>query len=56
LQEEISRRHSPVTIAQSGDLYRVLVGAEASEADAESLAASLRKEHLSGKVVALSLR
>jgi rare lipoprotein A len=53
LQEEISRRHSPVTIAQSGDLYRVLVGAEASEAGAQSLAASLRREHLTGKVVAI---
>jgi hypothetical protein len=35
-------------------MYKVLVGAEASEASAQSLAAQLRKEHLSGKVVAVS--
>jgi cell division septation protein DedD len=53
LQEEILHRHTPVTVAQSGDLYKVFVGAEASEAAAQSLAASLRKEHLAGSVVAL---
>jgi rare lipoprotein A len=53
LQEEILHRHTPVTVAQSGDLFKVLVGAEASEAAAQSLAASLRKEHLTGTVVAL---
>jgi cell division septation protein DedD len=53
LQEEILHRHTPVTIAQAGDLYKVFVGAEASETAAQSLAASLRKEHLTGAVVAL---
>ena len=53
LQEEILHRHAPVTIAQSGDLFKVLVGVEASEAAAQSLAASLRKEHFAGSVVLL---
>jgi rare lipoprotein A len=53
LQEEVLHRHTPVTIAQSGDLFKVLVGAETSEAAAQSLAANLRKEHLAGSVVAL---
>jgi rare lipoprotein A len=53
LQEEILHRHTPVTVSQSGDLYKVFVGAEGSEAAAQSLAASLRKEHLTGTVVAL---
>jgi rare lipoprotein A len=53
LQEEILHRHTPVTIAQSDDLFKVLVGAEASEAAAQSLAASLRKEHFAGSVVLL---
>ncbi len=55
LQEEILQRHVPVMVAPAGDLYRVLVGAEVSETAAQSLAASLRKEHFAGTVVPLPL-
>jgi len=56
LQQELLHRHAPVTIAQAGDWYKVLVGAEASEVAAQSLATSLRREYLAGTVVLLPLR
>ena len=51
LQGLLARRHAPVNIRQDGDLYRVLVGAEKTEAAANSLADRLRQEHLLGIVV-----
>ena len=42
-----------LAVAQSGDFYKVLVGAEASESAAQNLVASLRRERISGSVVAL---
>jgi rare lipoprotein A len=56
LQTEILQRHAPVTVAQSGDLFKVLVGAEPSEAAAQSLAAQLRKERFTGQVVSLPVQ
>ena len=53
LQDRLSRTHPPVTVAQSGEVYRVLVGAEPSESAAQSLAAQLRRENVYGKVVML---
>src|SRR5258706_3503612 len=43
LQDRIARKHAPVTVWQAGDLYKVLVGAEISEAAAQSLASMLRR-------------
>lgn len=51
LQGLLARKHAPVSIRQDGDLYRVLVGAEPTEAAASSLADRLRLEHLLGIVV-----
>ncbi len=53
LQERLSRTHPPVRVLPLGDSYRVLVGAEATQAAAETLAAQLREEHFFGKVVVL---
>lgn len=53
LQDRIAKKHAPVTVWQAGDLFKVLVGAEISEAAAQSLASVLRKDHLFGKVVML---
>jgi rare lipoprotein A len=56
LQEDLQQRHAVVTVTLSGDLYKVMVGAEASEVAAQSLAASLRQERLTGTVVTLPLQ
>jgi len=54
LQARLSREHSPVKILQEGDLYRVLVGAENSEAAAEALQKQLRQQKLFGMVVLIT--
>ena len=54
LQARLSRQHSPVKILQEGDLYRVLVGAENSEAAAEALQKQLRQSKLFGMVVLIT--
>lgn len=51
LRHELARRHASVTIIQEGDLHKVLVGAESTEAAASSLAERLRQEHLLGFVI-----
>ena len=53
LQARVSRDHSPVKILQEGDLYRVLVGSENSEAAAQTLQKQLRQSKLFGMVVLL---
>ncbi len=53
LREHLARRHAPVSVRLDGDLYRVLVGVEPTEAAANSLAEKLRREHLLGIVVSL---
>lgn len=53
LQAKLSKEHSPVEIRQDGSLYRVLVGAENSEAAANSLLQQLRSQKLFGVVVML---
>lgn len=53
LREHLARRHAPVSVHRDGDLYRVLVGVEPTEAAANSLAEKLRREHLLGIVVSI---
>lgn len=53
LHERLSRRHPPVSIAESGELYRVLVGCEPTELGAQAIASLLRRENIYGKVVML---
>ena len=53
LRERLSPRHKPVAIAPDGDMYRVLVGEELTEAAAQLLASQLKSERLYGKVVML---
>jgi cell division protein FtsN len=51
LQSRVSREHVPVEVREEGGLYRVLVGAEPTEAAANSLAQELRRIKLFGMVV-----
>jgi rare lipoprotein A len=51
LQTKLSKDHSPVKVSQDGSLYHVLVGAENSEAAANSLLKQLRAQKLFGMVV-----
>ena len=54
LQARLSRQHAPVKILQEGDLYRVLVGSENSEAAAQALQKQLRQSKLFGMVVLIT--
>lgn len=51
LQQRVSQKHSPVELRDDGGLWRVLVGAESSEAAAQALAKNLRRERFGGMVV-----
>lgn len=53
LQARASRQHSPVKVFREGELYRVLVGSESSEAAAQALQRQLRQNKLFGMVVLL---
>src|SRR5579871_121762 len=52
-QSDLLHRYKPVAVVQSGDFFKVFVGAETSEAAAQTLVALLRRERIVGSIVLL---